>query len=292
MALLAEERRRRKEAALKNQEYLVAKAHEAVKAVHSSHPTTTTTTTKRSFDDATSGNGAKATSLSALEKLSKGGGGITSADIAAVYGGPKKRRKKGNTGVYVQGLPRHLSETELRIALNRTCERRVGPVRRIKIYHEKGSLGVVKGDALVLFETAADAVKAVAELNGEQLQAGFYMQVSRAQFDTAASSKKTNSDSTTATATNSSTSTATASFAPPQALAAPVVPTPPTPMTTKAISSTVLLYNVFDPTRELNPYLGHISELKGIEKEMYQELQRFGVVKRFDILENGSVLVA
>ena len=59
------------------------------------------------------------------------------------------------------------------------------------------------------------------------------------------------------------------------AMAAPVpgkTVAPAAPIMAQAISATVLLYNVFDPTRELNPYLSHKSELKGIEKEMYQEV--------------------
>eukprot|EP00750_Incisomonas_marina_P021066 INCI4153.3.p1 GENE.INCI4153.3~~INCI4153.3.p1 ORF type:complete len:290 (-),score=79.28 INCI4153.3:855-1625(-) len=252
-----------------------------------------------------------------------------------MYGGPgKKRKRKGNPGVYIQGLPLHLKEVELRIALQRMCERVAGPVRRIKVYHVPDQPGVVKGDALVLFEMPKDAVAAVEKLNGEQLQAGFPMTVTRAQFDASArgNSQGTSDDQNIAEEQRATAVTSAPaapgpnpfggkrgngytplqpqlqhvqpggeSFAPPAAFAAQAfaqqqqlaaaAAAQAAPITAQAISGTVLLYNVFDPTRELNPYLSHKSELKGIEKEMYDEVRRFGVVKGFDILQDGSVLV-
>ena len=123
MALLAEEKRKRLEAAIKNREYLVNKAKEAVKSVAGADDGPA----KRGRAGA-GASSAAGSAMSAMEKLAAGGGGVTSADIIAMYGGPskKKRKRKGNPGVYIQGLPRHLTEVELRIALQRMCERQVG----------------------------------------------------------------------------------------------------------------------------------------------------------------------
>jgi len=315
LALLAEEKRKRLDAAMKNREYLISKAKAEIATIES---TAVPAPVKRSHSESSA--------TTAMEKLAAGGGGVTSADISALYGaGAKKKKRKGNAGVYIANLPKHLKEVELRIALQRTCERLVGPVRRVKIYHVPNEPGVVKGDALVIFEMTQDAETAIGMLDGHQLQAGYPMSVSKAQFDSD-STKTENPASETQASTvptgqdnakpnpfggkrgdgyqpvpppqASSDSDAPMNFAPPQAFAeqaqahAQQISAPPAaPITAQAISATVLLYNVFDPSRELNPYLGRGNELKGIEREMYQELQKLGHVVGFDALQDGSVLV-
>ncbi len=114
-------------------------------------------------------------------------------------------------------------------------------------------------------------------MTGEHFRHGYPMTVSKAKFnkDYKTFVKQENTTVTSAGPTNDGMKTA-----------------PPVALAIDDCTNTVLLYNVFDPKKELNPYASHKSELKGIEREIHLEAQKFGNVKSFDSLKTGCCVVA